>query len=167
MNVVIRPETAQDHQTIHDVTMAAFATVSYGDGTEAGIIEQMRDAGDLAYSFVAEKDGEVVGQVSISPAKINDSHDGWFAIGPISVRPDLVNKGIGSTLMRQSIEILRSNGAAGVVLTGNPTYYTRFGFENDCGLTYLDVPAKYVHRLVLNGPVANGTLAFAPGLHGA
>ena len=43
------------------VTAAAFAGHPYSDGTEAAIVEALRDSGDLALSLVAEADGAIQG----------------------------------------------------------------------------------------------------------
>ena len=164
----IRPERPEDRQQISDITLAAFATVPYGDGNEADIIHGLRAAGDLKWSFVAENgQGDIIGQISISPAAVGDDTIGWYGIGPIAVRPDHVKQGIGTALMQEGIAAMTKAGAKGVVLAGDPAYYSRFGFRNDTGATYLDVPQIYVHKLVLNGPDAYGALTFAPALRGA
>ena len=164
----IRPERDSDHDQISAITLAAFATVPYGDGNEADIIHGLRGAGDLIWSFVAEApDGQIIGQISISPAAVGDDTTGWYGIGPIAVRPDHVKQGIGTALMNEGLSAMTKAGAKGVILAGDPAYYSRFGFRNDTGATYLDVPQIYVHKLVLNGPDAHGALSFAPALHGA
>jgi putative acetyltransferase len=50
-------------------------------------------------------------------------------LGPISVRPDLQQQGIGAALMSAVIASAEQAGEAAVVLLGDPGYYAHFGFE--------------------------------------
>ena len=51
-------------------------------------------------------------------------------MGPISVLPSFQRKGIGSLLMRHSIEKAKKIGYKAIILFGDPKYYQRFGFVN-------------------------------------
>ena len=162
----IRLERPEDISTIGILTNEAFKTVSYGDGTEADIINAMRTDGSLSLSMVAEDADQIRGQVTVSPAKVGGAN-GWYGIGPIAVDKNHFKQGIGSAMMHATIGWAWGMGASGLVLAGNPDYYLRFGFENDCGLTYLEHAPKYIHRLTLHGPAATGEITFAPALQGA
>ena len=166
MTWIVRDECPSDIPTIHEITVAAFATKAFGDGTEGDLIDSLRRDGDLTLSLVAEMDGLVVGQVSLSPATVG-SAEGWYGLGPVAVAPDHFKQGIGSTLIRTALGRLAEQGAAGVVLAGDPRYYSRFGFVNDGSVQYLDTDAKNVMYRTLNGPTATGAITFAPALHGA
>ena len=86
--VLIRPERPDDVDAIDRLTVDAFEPQSFSDGSEAPIIRSLRASGDLTLSLVAEDEGDVVGHVAFSPVTIDGSHDGWFGLGPISVRID-------------------------------------------------------------------------------
>jgi putative acetyltransferase len=163
----IRPERPGDTAAIRQIVEEAFSTKSFSDGSEGAIIDALRNDGDLTLSLVAEEAGEVVGHVAFSPVRIGADHGGWFGLGPIAVRPDQQRQGIGSRLIRSGLEVLNEQGAAGVVLIGDPAYYTRFGFANDGLVSYLDVPMANVFHLILNGPARQGAITYAPALHGA
>ena len=49
--------------------------------------------------------------------------------GPVGVLPEYQGKGYGSALIRFTLERAREQGWPAVVITGNPAYYSRFGFE--------------------------------------
>ncbi|MEM8979874.1 MAG: N-acetyltransferase [Pseudomonadota bacterium] len=164
--LILREEREDEYRSIHDMTVAAFSTVSYGDGTEGEIIDRLRADGDLSLSTVAELEGVLVGQVSLSPAKIGEA-TGWFGLGPIAVAIDHMRQGIGSALVRHAVDWACDQGAAGVCLVGSHEYYPRFGFQNDGDVSYLDLTRKYVHWLTLSGPDPKGAITFAPALHGA
>ena len=129
MSVGIRDETSSDVGAIHQVTDLAFRDMPYASGTEAEIVDRLRAAGALSVSLVATIDDEVVGHVAFSPAQAIDGTQPWFTLGPISVLPDYQRQGIGSALIERGLAMLEEQGALGCILTGNPEYYARFGFE--------------------------------------
>lgn len=162
---MVRPETTEDEAAIRDLTTAAFATAAVASGNEADIVERLRADGDLALSLVAVEEGAVIGHVAFSPVSIGDGDGdgGWYGLGPVSVRPDRQRQGIGSALIREGIERLRALGARGIVLIGDPAYYSRLGFESDGRLTCGAIDTRYVQRLVLVPPAPEGDIRFAPG----
>lgn len=165
MALIIRPEQAEDKQIIHDLTIAAFASVSFSDGSEAPIITKLRNDGDLTVSLVAVRDGDIVGHVAFSPVTIGTESDGWYGLGPVSVWPDKQRQGIGSALINEGLAILRANGAKGCVLIGDPAYYGRFGFRSDGNLSYQELPAQYVQSLPFQNGRATGQLKFSPAFN--
>ena len=84
-DVLIRPERPEDIQAIHDVTKSAFATMSYAGGDEQLLPARFRKAGALALSLVAELDGKIVGQLTLTPAFAADESLGRFLFGPLFV----------------------------------------------------------------------------------
>ena len=125
----IRPETPADHARIRQITELAFAGRPYADGDEQDVIDRLRKVGALVVSLVAEVEGEVVGHVAFSEAAVSDGSSPWFALGPVSVLPQWQDQGIGAALIHAGIEAIATSGALGCILTGNPDYYRRFGFE--------------------------------------
>ncbi|PWK67601.1 N-acetyltransferase [Aminobacter sp. AP02] len=160
--MLIRPETPADHDAIHELTWIAFRPMPYSAGTEADIIRRLRADSVLTISLVAEDDGEIVGHVAFSPVSIDGRHDGWFGLGPISVKPERQRQGIGKTLIAAGLTMLGERGASGCALIGNPEVYSHAGFVSDGRLTDGDVDVRYVQRLVLRGPAPSGALKFAP-----
>ncbi len=110
MNPVIREELPSDAAAIHAVTAAAFLNAPHTAHTEQFIVEALRKAGALTISLVAERGGEVVGHVALSPVSISDGSTGWFGRGPVSVKPEFQRKGIGSLLMQAALRLLRERG---------------------------------------------------------
>lgn len=160
--LTIRPENPADHAEIAVVTEAAFAEVEHSDGSEVAIVDRLRAEGDLALSLVAEDGERIVGHVAVSPVTISDGTTGWFGLGPISVLPSSQCEGVGLRLMQRAIADMRSQGARGIVLLGEPAYYARFGFEHDPKLAYPGPAAEYFQRLVLDGDAPSGTVTYAP-----
>ena len=164
MDFTIRPERPEDAEAIHDVTVAAFRDAPHADHTEQFIIEALREAGALSVSLVADRDGEVMGYVAVSPVEITvdgaPGVHGWFGLGPISVHPDVQRRGVGIRLMHAAIDELRRLDAAGCVLLGDSAYYRRFGFRSVRGLVLPDVPPEYFQALTLRGEPPKGVVRY-------
>jgi putative acetyltransferase len=52
-----------------------------------------------------------------------------MGLAPVAVLPDRQRGGIGSSLVKRGLEILRDRGCPFVIVLGHPEYYPRFGFE--------------------------------------
>lgn len=164
-DIIIRNEIASDTQVISEITKAAFATLAISERTEEFIIEALREANALAVSLVAEADGEVVGHIAFSPVTISDGSPDWFGLGPVSVLPELQRQGIGKALVHAGVSALKSLGARGCVLVGDPGYYERFGFRSLSGLVVDGVPPQYVLALPFEGCDVSGTVVFHEGFN--
>ncbi len=161
--VRIRDETAGDVDAIASVTLAAFRDHPHSRQTEAFIIRDLRAAGALALSLVAEEeDGRVVGHAGFSPVVMSDGTAGWYGVGPVSVGPDRQRRGIGSALMTAGIARLKSMGAKGCVLVGDPAFYTRLGFRNAPALTLEGVPPEVFLALPFDAAIPTGRVTFHP-----
>jgi putative acetyltransferase len=159
MGLQIRNETPADAAIISALTTEAFLTAAHSAGTEAAIVDGLRQAGALRLSLVAEDETGLIGHVAASDVAI-DGRTGWIGIGPISVRPSRQNQGIGSALMGAVLDRLRAEGAKGVVLVGEPAYYRRFGFASQAGLGVKGIPADYVLAIAFTDEAPAGTITF-------
>jgi len=158
--MIIRREEPSDTAAIAAVTVAAFKNSSHSDHTEQFIVQELRNAGVLSVSLVAEDGGIVIGHVAVSPVTISTGTSGWHGLGPISVEPVKQGSGIGTQLMQAALSELRSIGAAGCVVLGEPGYYSRFGFVADPGLVLPGVPPGYFQAMVFNGSLPAGTVSY-------
>jgi len=129
MTITIRPESEPDHAAIWNLTKSAFKGKPYAGGDEQDLIDSLRACGALSVSLVALEDTEIVGQITFSPASISSGQGEWYALGPVSVAPERQGEGIGKMLIEAGIRIIAERGAWGCILTGDPGYYTRRGFE--------------------------------------
>ena len=164
--MIVRPERDADIYAIRALTETAFLTAPHADGTEHLIVDRLRAAGALTLSLVAEADGAVIGHVAFSPVAISDGSAGWYGLGPISVDPARQGEGIGSLLVREGLERLKTLGAAGCVLLGDPAYYGRFGFSADPKLVLEGVPPEYFQRVAFSPVYGGGTVSYHPGFYG-
>ena len=160
----LRPEALQEHGAVAQLVFDAFlGHPHHPPGSlpcEPAIVAGLRSAGALTLSLVAEQAGEVLGHIAFSPVVLNGQSGTWFGLGPVSVKPAWQNQGIGSSLVRYGISLIRRAGAGGIVLLGEPEYYSRFGFRAHSGLTCADAPPEYFLALSLAEPVPLGEIAY-------
>lgn len=127
--VSIREETEADFTQITDVIDQAFKGKPYAGGDESAVVLRLREARALSLALVAERMGEFAGHIAFSPVTADDGSADWYALGPVAVYPKFQSKGIGAQLIEAGLAKIKNRGAAGCMLTGNPEYYRRFGFE--------------------------------------
>ncbi len=164
----IRPEEAGDEGAIRSILIDAFANHPFSRQTEHLIVDQLRRADALSLGLVALVEGDVVGYIAFSEAKIDGQSCDWYLLGPVAVRPSLQKQGIGQALIRDGLHRIRQRGAQGCFLVGDPGYYTRLGFRHIPGLFCADVPPEVCLALVFSGAVPQGEVlhhaAFSVGL---
>ena len=158
----IRPELPGDEAAISELIAAAFAEAQHRDGTEAAIVQRLREVGALTLSLVAEDGGAIVGHLAFSPVTIGGKDLRGFGLGPVAVSPARQRRGIGDALIREGLGQLQAQGARGCVVLGEPGYYRRFGFVADERLRFPGPPAEYFQALTLDGDTPSGTVAYHP-----
>lgn len=156
----LREERPGDENEIDALTRAAFAPMPYSDGSEPGIIRDLRAAGALSLSLVARIEGELVGHVAFSPLRIGQSDAPWCALGPISVRADQQRQGIGGALVAKGLAMMRARGMQGCALIGSPKVYGPMGFTSCGKLSYQGLDPALVQHIRFAGPPAEGELQY-------
>lgn len=160
--ILIRPEQTSDQAAIYDLTKRAFAPMPYAGGNEQDLVDALRAGQALTLSLVAVEGDAIIGHIAFSPATAGDRTPNWYALGPVSVEPRRQRSGIGSALINDGLLRLKSMEAAGCILTGNPTYYKRFGFTPYPHLAPAEEPAEYFMILPLATKVPSSVMAFHP-----
>lgn len=137
-NISIRLEAPDDYRIVEELTRAAFDNPDRIDRSkidcpiEHYMVHKLREKdGIMELSFVAETEGRIVGHIIYSHAYILQSDGSKVTVlnfGPLSVWPELQRTGIGSALMKHSIDEARKLGYGAILFFGHPQYYPRFGF---------------------------------------
>lgn len=78
-------------------------------------------------SFVARVATLLVGSVRLTPIRIGG--EDALLLGPLTVEPAFMGRGIGATLMTRSLDAARDAGHRLVLLVGDEPYYGKFGFR--------------------------------------
>ncbi|WML33479.1 N-acetyltransferase [Clostridium sp. OS1-26] len=135
MNISIRLENENDFRNVENIIREAFWDVYKPGCVEHLIVHKIRKVSAFIreLDFIA-CDGEVtIGNIIYSKAKIINEGNEEFQVlcmGPIGVLPSYQGKGIGTLLIKHSINVARTLGYNAIIIFGNPNYYHRFGFEN-------------------------------------
>ena len=139
--MIIRPETAADHDAIRKVNDEAFGRTLEGRLVDA-IRESDRFVAEL--SLVAVSEGQTHGHVISSYVDVEPGARRVLQVGPLAVLPSHQRRGIGSALMEETIRIADARGEPLLLLEGNPKYYGRFGFVRADELGLLPPPETLV-----------------------
>lgn len=165
--MLIRRETPEDREAIHAVHADAFRSAP--EPVEARLVDDLRADGDLigALSFVAIRDGEMVGHVCCSTARLGEDTTATVGLGPLGVRRAHHRTGVGSALVHTTLGAADALGHGLVVLLGSPDYYRRFGFvlAETFGVVAPDpawVPHFQVRPLTAYRPSQTGNFRYAP-----
>ncbi len=161
--MIIRKEMVADVEAITEVTIAAFKTLPISNHTEQFIINALRAANALTISLVAEIDGQIVGHIAFSPITISDGSTGWYGLGPVSVLPAHQKQGIGKSLIKNGLSLLKELGGQGCALVGDPKYYKRLGFRNYPELVHEGVPQEVFLALPFSEKIPQGIVVFHEG----
>lgn len=142
---VYRTETEDDFDQVEFLTREAFWNVYQPGCEEHYILHVLRGTPAVIpeLNLVCEAGGRIVGHIFYTRSRVLSDGGGCFPVitfGPISVHPDMQGRGIGSALIRKTLARAAEMGFSGVVITGNPAYYGRFGFRpaSDFGIVYED-----------------------------
>lgn len=133
MNANLRLEQSADYRNVEELTREAFWNHHVPGCNEHYLLHIMRDCGAFIreLDIVAEIDGEIVGNIVYTKAKILGD-DGIsrevLSFGPVSVLPAFWAKGIGSALIEYTIARAKESGHRAILIYGDPAYYKRFGF---------------------------------------
>lgn len=79
-------------------------------------------------AFVAVEDDRVVGHVMNTWSGLEGSATRLLQLSPLGVLPERQGRGVGSALVRASLDGARRLGEPLLLVEGSPTYYGRFGF---------------------------------------
>jgi putative acetyltransferase len=159
--MIIRPEKPADITAIDAVVAAAFERRA-----EAGLVQGLRDNGDLVLSLVADDEGAIVGHVAFSRLWIESdgARSPGICLAPLSVLPDRRRKGTARALVGAGHLRLKTLGEKIVFVLGDPAYYSRFGFSRgvaqafDCVYQGDDLQAL---RLASDAP-QTGSVVYPP-----
>jgi len=134
INLIIRNEKENDYRTVEEMVREAFWNLYVPGCNEHFILHNLRNSSDFVpeLDFVAEKEGQIVGQIVYSRGIITYIHGAEkevISFGPVSVLPAFQKQGIGSALITHTINLAQEMGFPAICIYGDPRYYSRFGFR--------------------------------------
>ena len=144
---ILRLEKKSDWKTVEQITYRAFRDApptGDDDGTEALLASKLRNRAAFVseLNYVAELNGSVIGNIMYTRSKVVGDGGEWetLTFGPVSVLPKYQRDGVGSALIRKTLEVAGKLGYRAVLIFGYESYYPRFGFKpaSEFGITTAD-----------------------------
>ena len=133
--VIIRNEKESDYSIVEEITRKAFYNLYIPGCIEHYLVHIMRNHEDFIpeLDFVVELDGQVIGNIMYTKAKLVDE-SGFekeiLTFGPISVLPEYQRNGYGKLLMEHSFQEAARLGYDVIVIFGSPANYVGRGFQS-------------------------------------
>ncbi len=134
--MIIRKENKKDWKEVENLVRESFWNKYRPGCYEHFVLHNARDCNefidDLNY-VIQDNDGKVIGQIMYCKASIvkkDNTKKDVIVFGPVSVLPEMQKKGYGEMLINYTLQIAKNLGYHGVIITGNPDYYHKFGFES-------------------------------------
>ena len=134
MMLNIRNESESDYKIVEDITRKAFYNVYVPGCMEHYLVHIMRGHEDFIpeLDFVIELDGQIVGNIMYTKAKLTDeggTEKEIVTFGPVSILPKYQRKGYGKMLIEHSLKRAAELGYEAVVIMGSPANYVGSGFQ--------------------------------------
>jgi len=124
-NVIeLAPETKNDWWEVE-----ALFDLCFAPGREALSSYRLRDGVERVsgLSLVAREAGILAGAIRFWPVRVGGH--AALLLGPVAVHPTHQGEGLGSVLIRDSLDLAQKAGWERVMLVGDAPYYRKFGFE--------------------------------------
>lgn len=102
---------------------------AFARDAEADLVHRLREDGLLTLGMVATDDeGGVIGYAAFSPVWIDGEDYQWVGLAPLAVDAAHRCQGIAQRLIYEGLDTLNEFSYRGVVVLGEPEYYSRCGF---------------------------------------
>ncbi|WP_333590977.1 GNAT family N-acetyltransferase [Brevundimonas sp.] len=121
-NSAVQAETPADASAVEALVLAAF-----GPGRFAKTAERLREQAGIEAGFVVREGGRIVGSVWLWRVMVGETPA--LFLGPIAVDAASRRAGLGADLVAACVDHAKRAGTAGVLLVGDPPYFSRFGFQ--------------------------------------
>ncbi len=112
----------------HDLEIDEINAEAFGPGRFTRAAYKIREGGphDRSLSFVAMQGGQVIASVRMTPIAAGAGRAQM--LGPLAVRPDFKNMGIGRKLVAMALAAAAEASEPAVILVGDEPYYGPLGF---------------------------------------
>ncbi|NVJ91279.1 MAG: N-acetyltransferase [Methylocystaceae bacterium] len=126
--MIIRAATPNDLTALLDIHRLAFEEDDEAD-LVASLLKDQTAVPVL--SLIAEDEGEVIGHILFTKAKLKDLNA--YLLAPLAVLPERQFKGTGRRLIKEGLRQLNAWNVDLVFVLGDPLYYQQSGFEVNAG----------------------------------
>jgi len=171
MDAVIRNETPDDYRAVEELTREAFWNLFVPGCDEHYLVHMMRRHRDFLpeYDFVAVINGKIVGHIMYAKSRLVNEENralNTLTFGPVSVLPEYQKQGIGSALIKHSLNKAIEAGYKAVIIEGHPHNYCKHGFVGSKSVNVSDSQGRYPYSLLVleleKGCLSNQIWKFHP-----
>jgi predicted N-acetyltransferase YhbS len=150
--IEIRMETRSDWYDVELMTQHAFWNKHHLGCDEHYLVHKLREDKDYLpeLSRIAVKDGQVIGCIMYSKARVVDganTHE-IITFGPLCVEPKWQGCGVGELLLKETMKLAANKGYKGIVIFGEPDYYPRIGFKTCDNFNITTADGKNFHAFM-------------------
>lgn len=128
IRIVKKDEYAYIEKFVYEI----FKNTAYSDGIlERELVREIRESQYYIpeLDLVAEEDGKILGHFIISQFPISNQYQNEMLIlSPVTVAIEKQRHGIGMQMLKEGIEQARGMGYKGMIVEGNPAFYSKLGF---------------------------------------
>jgi predicted N-acetyltransferase YhbS len=133
--VKIRNEKEADYEKVEEITRKSFWNLYVPGCYEHFLVHVMRSHEDFLpeLDFVVELDGEVIGNIMYTKARLVDEsgeEKEILTFGPVCIAPEYQRMGYGKMLIEHSFVKAAALGYDVIVIFGNPDNYVSRGFKS-------------------------------------
>ena len=151
----ITQQTHADSQVIGALMIEAFGPKPY----DRSVWELRLGAPLAALCFIGYEDDQAVGSLRFWEVMLND--ETILLLGPLAVQPHVRGKGFGRQLVQEGMRHARLGQWRLVLVSGEPDYYSKFGFVPAAGYG-LDWPGFVELERLQFCELVQGALASLP-----
>ena len=154
MNIVVRNEVEADYRKVEDITRKAFWNLYVPGCNEHYLVHIMRNHKDFIkeLALVVTINEKVVGNIMYMKSYVKNEKGevlDTLTFGPVSVHPSYQKQGIGSTLIKKSIEKAKEKNCKAIIIYGSPHNYCKHGFKSSRDFNISNKEGKYPHSLLV------------------
>lgn len=140
-----------DSSEIETITQLFTQTFTYSEGENEGktvgkLANDLLTTTDptellclVAEDYSIESDSTIVGAIIFTPLSFNDETKAYL-LSPVAVSTQVQKRGIGQKLINFGLQTLKEQGVELTVTYGDPSYYSRVGFEQ---ITVEQIPPPF------------------------
>ena len=154
MDITIRPEIECEYFENENVTREAFWNLFIPGCVEHVLVHKLREHPDYLpdLSFVAVDQHKIIGNIFYAKSSVIDEQNNQLdtiTFGPVSVLPQYQRKGVGSALIKQTIEIAKNKNVPGIIIYGHPANYCKHGFKSSRDYHISNLEGKFPYSLLV------------------
>jgi len=153
MNIIIRNENNSDFRKVKDITRKAFWNLFVPGCNEHYLVHIMRNHKDFIQELdlVAVINDKVVGNIMYMKSHVVNEIDEimeTITFGPVCVHPSYQKNGIGTALIKKSIEIAIKDNHKAILIYGLPHNYCKYGFRSSKDFNVSNKEGKFPYSLL-------------------